>query len=130
MNRNTSNNALTLTGMMSEDTEIIADVKVRKLRKKKTVIAPFGKKLGLNIQHVPSLGIGVNTVHYSSCMFTKVTRGDIFCEFMGQQLHNVTAAEFVDMIKRVDNKNDRRLIIEYTAADLKLLWRKDGKIEF
>jgi hypothetical protein len=129
----------TLPTSIIGDIEIVAGIKVRKLKKKKLVLAPLGKPLGLNIQALPKLGIGVNTVKVTSCVFTSIQRGDIFSEFMGNKLHNESAYDFVQMVKGINpsagadgnakaNKNSTRiLVVEYTAANVAKLWEKIGK---
>ena len=115
------------------DIEIISNMRVRKLKKKRIVSAPATGTLGLNIQAVPPLGIGVNTVHPSSCIYALTRRGDIFCEFMGNNLRNVSSLEFVKMIKDSQNISERLFVVEYTAADLDKLWDpvpQQGKVNF
>ena len=104
------------------DKEIIAGVAVRKLNKKKYIFAPFGT-LGLCIQELPQLGIGVETVNKGSILFDTVRRGYIFSEFMGKSLKNVSGLEFKQMVCRKDvSMLERKLVVEYVAADFTVLF--------
>ena len=108
--------------------EIIAGVAVRKLKRKKCILAPL-QTLGLRIKALPQLGIGVQSIDHDSILFQTTLRGYIFSEFMGQSLKNVTSHEFKEMLQRKDGSVvDRKLIVEYIAADLTMLFKStEGK---
>ncbi len=104
--------------------EIISNITVRKLNKPKKVTAPIGQPLGLAIVAVPQIGIGVCTVRSDSKLYNTIKRGDIFTEFMGYSLKNASAKDFAMLLKRKDDVSGGKfvLVVEYTAADLILLF--------
>lgn len=101
--------------------QIVANVAVVKLKQEKRIKVPMGQSLGLKIQKVPGLGIGVTNVNSNSIFFNKIQRGDILSEFMGILLKNVSALQFIKMVQRTD-VDDRCLVVEYTAASLEKLF--------
>mmetsp|Transcript_23289 Transcript_23289/g.26971 ORF Transcript_23289/g.26971 Transcript_23289/m.26971 type:complete len:929 (+) Transcript_23289:239-3025(+) len=106
----------------------INGMKVIKLKKDRIVNAPFGTKLGLNIEAVPPLGIGVTTVNKNSVLFDKIHRGEIFSYFMGKSLHKTSAKEFSRMLGSADgNDGKRELVITYAAEDFKASWKNPEK---
>ena len=97
-----------------EEIEIIENVKVRKLQRRKVITVNISGPLGINVQLIPKLGVGVNIVNSTSTVFDKIRRGDIICEFNGQKLHDINhVKDFVEMTKQCDG-NERQFVIEYT----------------
>jgi hypothetical protein len=104
--------------------EVIGHIKVKRLKKRKLVkVPPFGT-LGLNINVVPSLGMGVNAVSPTSCLKGTISRGDIICEFGGEDLRHASLNAFIELIKigEQDKEEYRHIIVEYKAADVQKLW--------
>ncbi len=124
----TANQSVNTVGSQSlGEIEVVANIRVRKFKKRKEICAPpVGQPFGMNVQHLPQLGIGVNTVHYTSPLFNSIRRGDILCEFMGKNLrHDTSVMDFVNMLrKEVSDGTERKIVVEYTAADLIKLWER------
>ena len=103
--------------------EIIENVKVRKLQRRKVITVNISGPLGVNVQLIPKLGIGVNTVNSTSAVYDKIHRGEIICEFNGQKLHDINhVKDFVEMAKQCDG-DERQFVIEYVATSLGTMWK-------